>query len=593
MIGHHRGLVLLAFLANVAASLLEGVSMSLLYLAVSLLLPQAGLGLAETAGWLRDALEAIRGGYDPRTVFVWLVGVVALVQVMQSGLSFGAFYASAALRMRVRRSTMNAIAAQMMDLSFPAVSRYKTGELWSYMTLGKDIEKLIGVVNDGVYTVLMAVAYTVVLLMLSWPTTLVALAALALLTLGMRAIMGRIHAVAERSLDNMREMNDSTANFLAGVRLVRSFGLEKSSLAVLENLIDHSSRLNMQGSIWQAAVSPIIDVVSIVTLAGVMLAISLIFGDRIAEVLPTVLVFVFVIARLMPRLGHVTRIRANLHSFWPSARHTIEFLRRDDKEFARKGGMPFSKLRDGIVFKNVRLDYVTGERPALRDASFRIGRGEAVALVGESGAGKSSIVDLVLGLYDPTNGEILVDGVPLARLDLETWRHRIGVVSQDTFLYPASVRDNIAFGKPDASDDEIAAAAKTANAHEFISRLEKGYDTVLGDRGYRLSGGQAQRVALARAILRDPDVLILDEATSDLDSHSERLIQDALQTFRQGRTAIVVAHRLSTIRGADRILVMHEGRLVEQGTHDELVAQGGPYAKFWRLQTSGSVPASL
>jgi ATP-binding cassette subfamily B protein/subfamily B ATP-binding cassette protein MsbA len=584
MVRRHRGLVAACLAANVGASVLEGTSMSLLYLAVSVLMQEAGSGGA--AAWLAQAVEGLVGAVDRWTLFVLLVGSVAFSQILQSSLSFAAFSLSALLRMRVRRETMTAIAHQIMDLSFPAISRYKAGELWSQMTLGKGIEKLMAVVNDGIYTILMALAYTAFLLALSWPMTLAALLVFGLLTLGLRTVMARINAIAGRLLRSMRDVNSVTADFLAGMRLIRSFGIKKRSLATLAGYIDESSRLTALGSIWQAALSPIIDVVTVLTLAGAMLAMSLVFGDRITEALPTVLVFVFVMARLMPRLGHINKLRANLREYWPTVIYTVDFLSRDDKEFVRKDGLPFAGLRDGIEFRDVRLDYVAGERPALVDVSFRVGRGETVALVGESGAGKSSVVDLVLGLYDPTAGEVRVDGVPLTRLDPESWRQRIGVVGQDTFLFPASIRDNIAFGKPDAGEAEIVAAAKLAHAHEFVSRLDRGYDTVLGDRGYRLSGGQCQRLALARAILRAPDVLLLDEATSDLDSHSERLIQDALDGFRKDRTVIIVAHRLSTVRDADRILVIHEGRLVEQGTHAELVARGGRYAGLWRLQSS-------
>jgi ATP-binding cassette subfamily B protein/subfamily B ATP-binding cassette protein MsbA len=250
----------------------------------------------------------------------------------------------------------------------------------------------------------------------------------------------------------------------------------------------------------------------------------------------------------------------------------------------RRGGKPFVGLSNGIEFRNVFLNYLTDERAAVSGLSFFVPRGGTLALVGESGAGKSSVVDLLLGLFEPTQGEILVDGVSLKDIDGETWRRKIGVVSQDTFLFASSIRENIAFSEPEATEEAIVNAARVAHADEFISELESGYDTQLGDRGFRLSGGQRQRLAMARAFLRDPEVLILDEATSNLDSQSEYLIQRALESFGENRTVVIVAHRLSTVRGADKILVMHQGRLVEQGTHDELVERKGTYAGMWRLQ---------
>lgn len=210
-----------------------------------------------------------------------------------------------------------------------------------------------------------------------------------------------------------------------------------------------------------------------------------------------------------------------------------------------------------------------------------------LALVGESGSGKSSIADLLLRLYSPTDGQILVDGVDLQQLEWSSWRDRIGVVGQETFLFNASIRDNIAFGNLNATDSEIEEASRLAHAHEFILELPRRYETVLGDEGHGLSGGQRQRLAIARAILRDPEILILDEATSDLDSHSERLIEESLQRLSGHRTVLAIAHRISTVARADRILVLSRGRVVESGSHEELLRAGGGYAALWSLQ-SGS-----
>jgi ABC-type multidrug transport system fused ATPase/permease subunit len=209
-----------------------------------------------------------------------------------------------------------------------------------------------------------------------------------------------------------------------------------------------------------------------------------------------------------------------------------------------------------------------------------------VALVGESGGGKSTIADLILRLFEPDTGAILVNDIPLREYLLADWRGKIGVVSQDAFLFHSSIRDNIAFGRLDATDLEIERAAKSAHAHDFIQKLEKQYDTIIGDRGHRLSGGQRQRIAIARAIVRRPEILVLDEATSDLDSNSERIIQRALDELRSNRTIIAIAHRLSTVAMADEILVMEQGRIVERGTHTKLLNSKGRYAHMWQLQTA-------
>jgi ATP-binding cassette subfamily B protein/subfamily B ATP-binding cassette protein MsbA len=239
----------------------------------------------------------------------------------------------------------------------------------------------------------------------------------------------------------------------------------------------------------------------------------------------------------------------------------------------------------------VQLQYAPELPPALSEINFTLPKGQMLALVGPSGAGKSSIADLITGLYAPTGGRILIDDTPLDQLELASWQQRLGVVSQDTFLFNASIASNIAFGSPGATPAQIEAACQAAQAAGFIEDLPQGYETLVGERGYRLSGGQRQRLSLARAILRDPELLILDEATSALDTQSERLVQEAIERFERNHTVLVIAHRLSTIVRADQIVVMAAGRIVQRGTHAELLSQGGPYQSLWQQQSQASAEA--
>jgi ATP-binding cassette subfamily B protein/subfamily B ATP-binding cassette protein MsbA len=258
------------------------------------------------------------------------------------------------------------------------------------------------------------------------------------------------------------------------------------------------------------------------------------------------------------------------------------------KQFRRQGGIPFAQLQSEIRFEGVGLHYAPDLPPALIDISFTLPKGQMVALVGPSGAGKSSIADLLSGLYAPSAGQISVDSTPLAQLDLTGWQQRLGMVSQDTFLFNATIAENIAFGTPGASQVQIEAACQAAQASGFVESMPQGYATLVGERGYRLSGGQRQRLNLARAILRDPELLILDEATSALDSQSERLVQEAIERFERNHTVLVIAHRLSTIVRADQILVLEGGRIVQRGSHNSLLAAGGLYAQLWKQQTQSN-----
>jgi ABC-type multidrug transport system fused ATPase/permease subunit len=255
----------------------------------------------------------------------------------------------------------------------------------------------------------------------------------------------------------------------------------------------------------------------------------------------------------------------------------MDFYRETDRRRQPNGKLVAAPLRNGLAFESVTFRYKSDEPAVIKNVSVTIDRGTMVAVVGPSGAGKTTLMALVSRLYDPQQGRILVDGVDLRDLDMRSWRRRLSVVTQDIFIFNDTVANNIRFGRGDVSIERVRAAAELAAAAEFIDQLPQGYDTLLGDRGVRLSGGQQQRIAIARAIIADPDLLIFDEATSNLDTFTERAIQRAMEQMAQSRTLLVIAHRLSTIRRADKIIVLDDGRIVEEGSHRELLARRGTY----------------
>jgi len=341
-------------------------------------------------------------------------------------------------------------------------------------------------------------------------------------------------------------------------------------------------RANMKYVKLSATLTPTIELVAAM---GVTLIVwyggrSVIAGEITAGALVAFLSYAVNISNPIKRLS---RVIGNIQKALAAAQRVFDVL--DLPELIQN--VPNAKLlppvKGSVAFKNVSFAY-NADEPILDDVSFEATPGQVVALVGPSGAGKSTVASLLPRFYDVTSGSIVIDGHDIREVTMESLREQVGIVPQETMLFNGSVYDNILYGRLDATEEEVFAAAKAANAHNFIMELPNGYETQLGDRGVNISGGQRQRIAIARAILKNPQILILDEATSALDTESERVVQDALDRLMIGRTSFVIAHRLSTIKNADKILVMEKGKVVESGSHDELIAQDGLYAHLYKIQ---------
>jgi subfamily B ATP-binding cassette protein MsbA len=562
----------------------EGATLGVLFLAVEL--------LTGGQGATRLAAMPVLGSLQPKVGFLLLLGLAVLLQALQSLARYGSSVANGYFAARCRAQVTGLIHSQVLALSYPCASQYKVGDLTAYASQGPEaINGRIYLYGQLLMNGLLLVAYLVVLVALS-PWLLLAVALMAgLIGVVQKQLLPRLGAQAVAVMNAQVDISVRITEDIQGLRLLHSSGQRQAADRTVQGRLGSLERALRRSTRLEQVIGPLSNFLPVLAVALIAGFAVILFDTRGSGVLPSLVTFVIALQRLNLRISGVSGCINGLAVNDAQVSRLNEILTPCGKQFSREGGDPFHQLRREIRFEHVGLRYSLELPEALHNISFVLPKGRMLALVGPSGAGKSSIADLLAGLYGPTAGQILIDGVPLESLDLVTWQQRLGVVSQDTFLFNASLAENIAFGTPGATQDKIEAACQAAQAAGFIEALPQGYATLVGERGYRLSGGQRQRISLARAILRDPELLILDEATSALDSQSERLVQEAIERFERHHTVLVIAHRLSTIVRADQILVLDRGEVVERGTHPSLLAEGGLYTALWQQQSQAVQPA--
>jgi subfamily B ATP-binding cassette protein MsbA len=584
----YRWLIGIALVASIGSGLVETATIGVITLALNTLASLVSDIPVEISGRTNTIVLQVAqflGIQEP--IFLLLILAVGL-QILRSSLDFASQAAYVAMRVWMESDLQRRIFSQLINIRYQQLIRNRLGNLTSYtqqvQESGGIVQSIGQTVNDGI----LIAAYVIALFWLSWEFTLVAVVILGLFSLGMNRIRSAIRRSISGYVRTTVRINERILEFLQGIRIVHIFVREKMVIDDVNRIITEGIPPRRTGLMRRVLIAPLFQSIGIVGFAiflglgywSVTTTGTLQIGEFVA--------YMYVIYRILPRLSSLNAQLGIAAGQWPYVARIAELLDWRGKEREYLPGREIKTLREGIELRAVDLRYPEGERDALHQLSFRIPKGKMIALIGSSGSGKSSIINLLLGLYRPTGGQILVDGLDLNSYDLASWRTLIGVVDQDTQIFSSSIADNIRFGKPDATDEEVIAAAKIANAHEFIQEMPQGYQTEVGDRGYRLSGGQRQRIAIARAIVHAPEILFFDEATSALDSQSERLIQASLEELRKERTLVVIAHRLSTIIRADEIIVLDNGQIVESGTHQELLEKQGRYAAMWKLQTDAA-----
>ena len=560
-VGLHRRAIGLAFLALSAASLLNMVPPWALKIAVDDFIPQA-----DTAGAARIA------------------GALMLVYLARGALNYLNFYLFARSSQTIVYQLSRDMFVRLVRHSMRFFEGQRTGETVSHLTAdvtavqqamqGQVLTAGAGIVTMGLYLVVM--------LSLDWRLTLVILSVVPFMLIASVVTARMLRVRYRRVQESIANINTAIEENVSGVRVSRAFAREEADTRRFQTENRANLQANLNTTMVESIATPLIEGLSTLSVAA-MLA----YGGwqiTIGEMQPgTLIAFLAYIQIFHQPLTELVRVNYVVQSGLAAADRIFQFMDVPRHIVDRPSAADLVEPRGRVEFRNVDFSY-DGVTPVLQDISVTAEPGQTVALVGATGSGKTTMVNLIARFYDPTAGQILVDGNDLRDVRMESLRSRLAYVPQETFLFSGTIAENIRYGDPEAGDSQVAAAAALARADDFIGELDDGYETIVGDGGLRLSRGQQQRVALARAILADPAVLVLDEATSDIDTESEYEIQQALVQVMRNRTSFVIAHRLSTIRNADLIVVLDEGRIVQRGPHTDLIAQPGPYRDLHAAQ---------
>jgi ATP-binding cassette subfamily B protein len=548
-------------------------------------------------GWVIDSLRGTPPGWiarfadssDPWRMAMILSGLSVVIFFFES--LFQWFYQAGfmGLAQLVQHDLRMDAYKQIQSREVAFFEEHRLGEILSM--LNDDVNQLERFLNTGFNELLQIVVLflfaMVIMVPTSWQLSLVGMAPIPIILWGSIYYQRRIAPRYSRVREGVGGLASRLENNIAGIQVIKSFTAEPFETERVRQASEEYRRANSAAIRLSTVYNPLIRMAIVLGFGGVLLVGSYwVLQGRILT-LGELVLFAMMTERL---LWPLTRLGTTLDDYErakASARRTFGLLDTPPAILEPERPVRLPRAQGEVVFDQVEFHYPSrqGDLPVLDGVSFRVAPGETLGVAGPTGAGKSTVIKLMLRFYDVTGGAVRLDGHDIRDLTLSDLRHNIALVSQDVYLFHGTIRENIAYVTPDAPIEEVVRAAQLAQLHDFVASLPQGYDTIVGERGVKLSGGQRQRLSIARALLKDAPILILDEATSSVDTETERAIQQNLKTITAGRTALIIAHRLSTIRHADRILVLRDGKVAEEGHHDDLVARGGTYAELWHIQS--------
>jgi subfamily B ATP-binding cassette protein MsbA len=518
------------------------------------------------------------------SLLYYLVIVIILLSAAKGVFEYIQKYYMAYIGQCITKEFRNLLFEHLLSFAMSYYAKNPTGQLLSRITndvkfLETSIVKIpTRLIKDG-FQVIFSLG---LLFYFNWRWTLYSLAGFAVIILPFAWFSRILRRISRKGHQSMADIYDFLSEKISGIRLIKAFSTEAQEIERMKEVNNGFVDLMLKSEKINAMQSALTEVLSAVG----MVAIILIGGLAVIEnsISPgTFFVFIGLLSTLYVPAKNFANVNQQLQRAFAASERIFQILDHDEYISEVSSPVLFSRLKDSIEFRDLSFSYNPGE-PVLEGISLKIPRGYMTAFVGPSGAGKTTLVNLVPRFFEPGSGELLIDGTNISEYDTTVLRRRIGLIMQDVVLFNMTIRENISYGTGDIGFEKIVEYSKAANAHDFINSLPQGYDTVVGERGLRLSGGQKQRISIARALIKDPEIIIMDEATAHLDTESEQLVQEAMERLVEGRTTLIIAHRLSTVTKADLIVVLEDGKIIEMGSHDELLLVPGLYKKMFEIQ---------